>query len=109
MRDTKIIDEAYLAYVRKLPCLVCGYTPCDPDHLKARGWREAKRNDYSCIPLCRRHHTERGQYGDTKFCATYQIKNLWEENFYILSEYLWKVRHSLPFSSNTGQLGVVQE
>ncbi len=87
-RDTKIVDEAYLAYVRKLPCLVCSYTPCDPDHLRARGWREAKRNDYSAIPLCRKHHTERGQYGDQKFCATYQIGNLWEECFYILSEYM---------------------
>jgi len=92
LRDTKIIDEAYLAYVRKLPCLVCGYKPVDPDHIRARGWRESKRNDYCAIPLCRRHHVERGQYGDKKFCATYQIGNLWEENFYILSGYLETAR-----------------
>jgi hypothetical protein len=87
-RDTKIIDEDYLAYIRTLGCLVCYSKPVDPDHLRARGWEEFKRNDYCAIPLCRRHHTERGQVGDQKFCAKYQIRNLWEENFYILSDYL---------------------
>lgn len=91
-RDTKIIDEAYLAYVRTLRCLVCFRTPVDADHIRARGREEFKRNDYCAIPLCRRHHAERGQYGDQKFCATYQIKNLWEESFYILSDYL-KLKH----------------
>ncbi len=97
-RDTKIIDEAYLAYVRTLRCLVCFRTPVDPDHLRARGREEFKRNDYCAIPLCREHHTERGQYGDKKFCDLYQIKSLWEENFYILSDYL-KLKHEAALAA----------
>lgn len=87
-RNAKIIDENYLNYVRLQPCLVCAKRPVDADHLKARGWEQAKRNDYSAIPLCREHHSERGQIGDVRFCDKYAIGNLWMEVFYLVSGYL---------------------
>ena len=88
MRHVKIIDEGYLAYIRKLPCLACLKPgPSDPDHVIARGWREAKRNDYSAIPLCRKCHHEFGQVGNEKFCRNHGIQNLWEEIFYLTCGY----------------------
>src|SRR6185369_1059062 len=84
-RQTKIVCEEYLKWVRSQPCCVCGRTPVDPDHLKARGRGEAKRNDFTAIPLCREHHSERDQ-GLEKFQAKYHI-NLWEEVAYCLMQF----------------------
>lgn len=85
-RSQKLISEGYLNYVRMQPCLVCGHRPVDPDHLKARGLRQAKRNDLSAVPLCRKHHTERGQVGNEKFEEKYDV-NLWEEAFYLICDF----------------------
>lgn len=77
-KPKRIMSKRYLAFVREQPCLVCRASPVDADHLKARGWGEAKRVDYFCIPLCRRHHSERGQVGDQKFCEKYKV-DPWRE------------------------------
>jgi hypothetical protein len=77
-KPQKIIDEEYLSYIRKMPCSVCTQSPVDPDHLIAQKWKQAFRNDYSALPLCRNHHGERGQYGDSKFQELYAI-NIWKE------------------------------
>ena len=78
----------YLDYIREKPCLVCGITPCDPDHLEARGMGGAKSEmkDLSCVPLCRIHHTERHQFGNQKFEKEYSI-NLWKENSRLVRRY----------------------
>lgn len=55
---------------------MCGVSPADPDHLIARGFESSKRNDLTCIPLCRKHHDERGSIGNSKFEAKYSI-TLW--------------------------------
>lgn len=93
-RNDKIVDENYLDHVRSLACIVptCGFRPVDPHHLKAVGWREAKRNDYSTVPLCRRHHSEVEQIGMEKFCAKYSIDDLWKDAFYQLCDYLVQQR-----------------
>lgn len=77
-KPEKIVSKKYLAFVKSLPCLICGVRPVDADHLKSRGWGEAKRVDYFCIPLCRLHHSERGQIGDQKFCEKYRV-DPWRE------------------------------
>lgn len=89
-RNDKIIVEDYLDYVRSLPCLVplCREGPSDPHHLKAVGWRQGKRNDYTASPLCRQHHSEVEQIGMEKFCAKYGIEDLWKDAFFILVEYI---------------------
>ncbi len=66
----RVMDEKYLSYVRALPCLACGNSPCDPDHLKTRA---QGRNDYLTVPLCRLHHSERGQIGDNAFERSYGV------------------------------------
>jgi len=80
--------KKYLDYIREKPCLICGITPCDPDHLEARGMGGAKSEmkDLSCVPLCRIHHTERHQFGNQKFEDKYSI-NLWKENSRLVRRY----------------------
>lgn len=89
-RNDKIIDEDYLDYVRSLPCStqLCINSKSDPHHLKAVGWREAKRNDYTVLPLCRQHHSEVEQIGMEKFCQKYQMEDLWKDALYNLAGYL---------------------
>ena len=68
--------------------MVCGLQPCDPDHLEARGMGGAttKMKDYSCVPLCRIHHSERHQLGNKKFEDRYSV-NLWKENSRLVRRY----------------------
>ena len=87
--EQKLSSKKYLDYIRNKPCLVCGSIPCDPDHLEARGMGGANRSgykDYSCVPLCRIHHTERHQAGNEKFENKYGI-NLWKDAFNLLRRY----------------------
>ena len=46
-------DPAYLAWIRKQPCVICGGGPCHAAHcsgLDAAGARKA--GDYYTVPLC---------------------------------------------------------
>ena len=72
----KVISEEYLDYIRAKPCTACGKRPVDPDHIKARGWESAKRVDVFALPMCREHHSERGQIGNQKFEVRHDL-NLW--------------------------------
>ena len=85
-RYAKLLNDPYLAYIRTRSCAACGKSPVDPDHLKARSWREAKRNDYTAIAHCRKCHTEREQIGDEKFQIVHKV-NLWQEAFWALLEF----------------------
>lgn len=64
-RSPRIRDEAWLAEVRKMPCLVCGRPgPNDPAHIRAASPPYGKRytgkgekpDDKWVLPLCRAHH-----------------------------------------------------
>jgi hypothetical protein len=63
-RQPRVEDPAYLAYVRTLPCLICGRGPSDPAHIRAAAPHYGKRytgkgekpDDKWVLPLCRRHH-----------------------------------------------------
>jgi hypothetical protein len=55
----------HLAYIRKLPCAVCGYVPCESAHVRyndpARDKYQAiakKPSDRFVVPLCAAHHRE---------------------------------------------------
>lgn len=82
----KIINEEYLDYIRSKPCLICGIKS-DPHHLIARTWRESKRNDYTAINLCRKHHSEVEQIALSKFESKYHI-NLWKEVALLIINYV---------------------
>jgi len=64
-RTPRIEHPAYLAYIRTLPCLVCGKSPSDAAHLRSAARRYGKRltgmgekpDDKWTLPLCRKDHT----------------------------------------------------
>tara|TARA_Y100001963_G_scaffold20324_1_gene25906 strand:+ start:202 stop:468 length:267 start_codon:yes stop_codon:yes gene_type:complete len=85
MIDTK----EYIKYIKSQPCLVCGSYPVDPDHLDAVGInnnRKPSKRDYTCVPLCREHHSLRHSMGTRDFEDKYNI-NLWREAFKLLRYY----------------------
>ena len=81
-KPTRVIDEEYLDYIRKQPCLVCRHDS-DPHHLVTR---KAFGSDYTAIPLCRNHHTEIG-WGIGKFELKYKI-NLWKDAHRLLERWM---------------------
>ncbi len=84
--NTKIECLSYKKFISSKPCCVCGRKPVDFDHLKARGFGSGKLNDLTGIPLCRQHHSERGQIGNEKFEAKHHI-NLWQVAAMLLVEF----------------------
>lgn len=54
MKPTRSIE--YLRWIRSLPCLVCSTTfAIEASHTGSHGMGQ-KSSDFSCIPLCRKHH-----------------------------------------------------
>lgn len=62
-------DEEYLEYLRGGGCDVCTRRG-EPHHLDTRG---SGGSDYTCVLLCRKHHTEIGQIGMNAFQEKYNI------------------------------------
>lgn len=87
-RDIKILCPAYLKFVRSKPCMIghqhIGTT--ESHHLVAVGWREAKRNDFTAINLCRGAHAEIEQIGVQKFESKYSVR-VWEEAAWLMMEW----------------------
>ena len=82
----------YIKYIKKQSCCVCGRQPCDADHLNARGMGGANKSglkDYSCVPLCRKHHIERHSFGIEGIQEKYNI-NLWRDAWWYLKGYFIK-------------------
>jgi hypothetical protein len=59
-KDTRWRSEAYLAWVRSLPCAFCGMGPSDAHHVIGLGWGLSgmglKAPCSFSMPLCRCHH-----------------------------------------------------
>ena len=82
-------NKDYIKYIKSKHCLVCGRSPVDPDHLEHLGMGGANKGglkDYSCVSLCRQHHSERHDLGLRRFEEKYNL-NLWKEAFYLLRGY----------------------
>lgn len=57
-KDKIYRSEEFRDYVKTLPCIICGR---DSDaHHEIGGGTALKGPDLFCIPLCRKHHDERG-------------------------------------------------
>lgn len=75
-RFPRLIDRAYRAWIRRLPCLVRSLF-CDaaarPDcaHVQSRGAGGADRGN--CVSLCRVHHEEQHRIGIKSFQAKYDL------------------------------------
>jgi hypothetical protein len=67
----------YLAWIRTLPCFVCGVTRgIEASHTGPHGLGQ-KSSDYSAIPLCYKHHrTGSDSYhrlGPRQFCEVHNV------------------------------------
>lgn len=66
---TEIIrDREHLDWIKTLPCLVSGFSPCDPHHIK-RGWLMGgvTPSDNRAIPLTRVNHSLLHNEGELRF------------------------------------------
>ena len=65
--DKRWRSEPYLAFVRSLPCSVCGAAPCDPHHIIGLHWGLSGQGltapDSFAMPLCRYHHRAKDEGG----------------------------------------------
>ena len=87
--------KKYIEFVKsKQYCTAC-FTrgDVDADHLRTVGMGNNRKNpskrDFTCIPLCRKHHTERGAIGKDEFNRKHNI-DVWEDAHYLLMEYICK-------------------
>jgi hypothetical protein len=59
-----IRDPGYLAWLRTLPCALCGHTPCDAAHQRLLGGGVgSKPGDDLAIPLCWKCHDSEHRRG----------------------------------------------
>lgn len=65
MKDKAERDEAYLKFVRSLPCCITGESPVQAHHLVGHGESVmgSKCSDYYTIPLSPRVHSELHNHG----------------------------------------------
>ena len=74
-RQPRVRDNAFLAFLRRQPCLVCGRTPSDPAHIRfaphGSGWRYVgkgeKPDDARAVSLCRECHTRQHAMSERRF------------------------------------------
>ena len=51
-------DPSYRAWIRTLPCTICGSVwKVEAAHTGCDGGMSMKASDYSCVPLCKNCHT----------------------------------------------------
>ncbi len=90
VNDVPMNTKDYIKYIKSKHCLVCGGSPVDADHQDTIGMggdrKKQSIKDFTCIPLCRKHHTERHNIGSFQFEHKHSL-NLWKEAFYLLRGY----------------------
>lgn len=83
----------YIRFIKSHFCMICGSSPVDADHLEHIGMGGNRKlntkKDFSCIPLCRKHHSERHNLGNFQFEHKYSV-NLFKEAFHLLRKYFTK-------------------
>jgi hypothetical protein len=81
-RQPRERDQAYLDYIRQLPCCICGdNTSVEAAHLRVGSINHDKRetgmgeksSDKWAVPLCGRHHREQHSMNELEFWASYYI------------------------------------
>lgn len=86
-------SKDYLKFIKSHFCMICGKSPVDADHLEHIGMGGNRKintiKDFSCVPLCRQHHTERHNLGSYQFEDKHSI-NLWKEAFHLIRKYFTK-------------------
>lgn len=88
-RRPRVENGAHLAFIRSLPCAICGRKPCDAAHLRApnrmlgktEAGTAAKPDDRWATPLCSGpdgHHAEQHRGSELAFWFRYGIQNPWQ-------------------------------
>jgi hypothetical protein len=80
-------NKEYIKYIKSKPCSVCGSLEVDAHHMDFIGMggnrKKPSLKDFSCVSLCRIHHTEYHSLGHKKFTDKYN-RDLWKEVYYNL-------------------------
>lgn len=86
-------DKKYLAWLRTLPCCVCGaYPPSEACHVRLGGRSiMGGKPKFSAVPMCRDHHHKQHQYGHSSIMPT----EMWLE---LADKYLEKFLHKMQNS-----------
>jgi hypothetical protein len=71
-REPRQKDNKHLAYIRSLPCCICGGIDTEAAHIRVGSINHDKResgmaekpSDKWKVPLCNRHHREQHATGD---------------------------------------------
>ena len=88
------LGKEFIKYVKMMPCLVCGKDEVDAHHLQAIGMGNNRKNktdkDFSCVPLCRIHHTEYHSLGLVDMEKKYRCYrlNFWKEAHHLVLTFL---------------------
>ena len=80
-RRPRVRNERHLRFVREMPCIICGFVPCEAAHIKMADARiskpitgnQTKSDDKYTLSLCRRHHEEQHSMSERYFWASYHI------------------------------------
>jgi hypothetical protein len=82
---TREVREDYLEYIRKKACLIgVGCTgPVHPHHVQTRG---SGGSDFTCIPLCSKHHVAYHNCGKKNFEDMHHVE-VWHEAFKLLLDF----------------------
>jgi hypothetical protein len=81
IRQPRKRDEKYLAWIRTLPCVICGDPRSEAAHLRIASINDDKRetgmgekpSDRWVLPLCRLHHSRQHSMNEAEFWASYGI------------------------------------
>lgn len=100
-RDSKIVCEEYLDFIRSKPCIGCGMFPTEAHHLIARGQRESKRNDFTAVPVCRPCHDYFERHGiagypelQPSIRSIQGTRDAWREAFWLTLEFMLENREA---------------
>mgnify|MGYP003665603606 CR=1 FL=1 len=78
----------YMGAVKRLPCVVCGVSPCDAHHCFHDRYSTAKGDDLDTIPLCKWCHQDGPE-------AIHRIKRTWAEKYGPDHSYIEQTRRNV--------------
>lgn len=98
--------EEYISYVKQKPCCICYDFPVDAHHLVAIGMgnnrKKGSDRDFTCIPLCREHHSEFHNSGLNAINHRYNI-DLWKEAFMLFKAQFLHSRNTNAIIEDSGE------
>ena len=78
------LNKDFIKFVKTFGCSVCGVSEVDAHHLDTIGMGGNRNKDcvedFSCVPLCRGHHTDWHQMGNREFSRIYSV-DLWKVSY----------------------------